>query len=50
MKNKTIIIKKGSLEGQAIRIDGLWQDVAGESWMMANGNPACMIYGEVKDA
>ena len=37
-------IVKGSLAGQEIDIEGLWQDVAGQSWMFMKGNPACLIY------
>ncbi len=38
------IIKNGSLAGQEIRIEGLWKDITGKSWMDSNGNPACIVY------
>jgi hypothetical protein len=37
-------IKKGSLKGEEIRIEGLWKDISGQSWMWSKGNPACLAY------
>lgn len=30
--------------GQDYRIEDYWDRVAGKSWMVSNGNPACMKY------
>lgn len=37
-------IKKGSLSGQNIKIEGLWKDIFGKSWMFSEYNPACLQY------
>lgn len=37
-------ITKGSLAGSEIKIEGLWKDVSGSSWMFAKGNPTCLEY------
>jgi len=42
--SKLKTIKSGSLKDQKIKIEGLWRDVFGSSWMFANGNPACLHY------
>ena len=49
---KTVIIKNGlkhpqleSFGGSEYRVEDWWDRVSGMSWMNANGNPACMIYG-----
>ena len=33
-----------NLDGAEYRIEDYWQNVAGMSWMVAQGNPACLIY------
>lgn len=38
------VIKNGSLKGQEIEIEDLWEKVSGSSWMFAKGNPACLHY------
>lgn len=37
-------ITKGSLSGNEIDIEGLWEDVAGKSWMFMKGNLSCLMY------
>ncbi len=32
-------------EGSEVRVEGLWHEITGGSWMTAQGNPAAMIYG-----
>lgn len=32
------------LGGHTIRIEDWWDRIAGKSWGMCDGNPACMIY------
>ncbi len=41
---KKIKIKSGHFKDQEIKIEGLWKDVYGKSWMFADGNPACLEY------
>lgn len=41
---KTVEIKNGSLKGKKITIEGLWQDIVGQSWMFSDGNSACLQY------
>lgn len=31
--------------GDIYRVEDWWQNVGGTSWMYADGNPACMLYG-----
>lgn len=38
------IIKSGKFKGERFKIEGLWKDISGISWMHANANPACMLY------
>ena len=40
----TVEIASGEYEGQVYRVEDWWDRVAGESWMFANGNPACLKY------
>ena len=42
--HKEKIIKNGSLKGKKIRIEGLWKEITGKSWMFSDGNPSCLIY------
>lgn len=44
LAGKTVKIVKGEHAGKDYRVEDLWQNVAGESWMTCNGNPACIIY------
>jgi hypothetical protein len=32
------------LDGQEYRVEDLWINVAGRSWMTCDGNPACLKY------
>jgi len=32
------------LQGQEMRVEGLWNEITGGSWMWAKGNPAAMKY------
>ena len=33
------------LNGQECHIEDWWDNVAGKSWMLCDGNPACLKYG-----
>ena len=33
------------LGNQVFRVEDWWENVYGRSWMVANGNPAAMVYG-----
>lgn len=44
LAERTMLIAKGELAGQLIRIEDWWDRIAGRSWMVCDGNPACMIY------
>lgn len=41
---QTVTIQTGSLKGESCRIEDWWDRVSGESWMFADGNPACLDY------
>lgn len=42
--NQLRTIKIGLLAGKEIKIEDLWTNVFGSSWMFANGNPTCLEY------
>lgn len=44
LAGKTVIIKSGKYKGEEYRVEDLWINVAGQSWMYSKGNPACIIY------
>ncbi len=44
LAGKTITIKTGKFAGMEYRVEDWWQNVAGISWMDANGSPACLKY------
>lgn len=35
----------GDLGGQVFLVEDWWENVYGRSWMVADGNPAAMVYG-----
>lgn len=41
---KTVRIISGEYKGQEILIEDWWQNVYGKSWMVSDGNPACLQY------
>lgn len=41
---KTYIIKSGQFKGERYWVEGLWNEVTGKSWMVSDGNPACIEY------
>lgn len=41
---KTVKIKSGQHAGSDYRVEDYWDRVSGESWMFAEGNPACIQY------
>jgi hypothetical protein len=51
LAGKTVLIKKTSTHrqfpnwpGSKIAIEDWWDRAAGRSWMICDGNPACLIY------
>lgn len=44
--NAEYLIHKGTYKGSYYKIEGLWQELTGESWKegSARGNPACLQY------
>jgi len=51
LKGKKVKIKETSTHlqvpdfgGSEILIEGLWEDIAGKSWISCEGNPTCIIY------
>lgn len=47
LAGKTVTLKSRApeLNGKQYTIEDWWQNVAGQSWMTSDGNPAAMIYG-----
>jgi hypothetical protein len=41
---KTVTVKDGQFAGHEYRIEDWWDRVAGKSWMICDGNPACLEY------
>lgn len=41
---QTVEITEGEFKGQQYRVEDWWENVAGESWMVCDGNPACLEY------
>lgn len=48
LAGKTVILNCKSdpdnLNGQEFVIEDWWENVSGKSWMLCNGNPACLKY------
>lgn len=49
LANKTVIIHprneyQGVVQDAHFEIEDYWENVAGKSWMVSEGNPACLIY------
>ncbi len=49
MAGKTVKVKPaapwdGLVDGAEYRVEDWWQNVYGQSWMIAQGNPAALIY------
>lgn len=44
MAGKTVTIASGTFKGEEYRIEDWWDRVAGKSWMVCDGNPACLDY------
>ena len=46
LAGKSVKIKEQSLEigGEEIVIEDWWDRVSGRSWMVSDGNPACLSY------
>ena len=44
LAGQTVTIKNGKLKGQQYHVEDWWENVGGESWMFATGNPACLGY------
>lgn len=44
LAGKWVRIARGDLAGQIIHVEDWWDRVYGESWMTAQGNPACLKY------
>ncbi len=42
--DQTVTIKTGTYKGQEYRIEDWWDRVIGKSWMVCQGNPACIGY------
>lgn len=45
LARKKVKIVEGTLKGYEILIEDWWENVGGCSWMNADGNPACIVYG-----
>jgi len=43
-KISEMTVNKGSLKGEKIKIEGLFKEITGTSWMFSNGNAACLNY------
>jgi hypothetical protein len=43
-KGKTYRIKSGQYKDSEYRVEGLWHELTGKSWMFSDGNPACLKY------
>ena len=44
LSNKYVQITAGQFAGQRYRIEDWWDRVAGRSWTVCDGNPACLEY------
>lgn len=44
LAGKTVAIVAGVLAGNQIVVEDWWDRVAGKSWMICDGNPACLDY------
>lgn len=44
LAGKTVIIRSGEFAGEEYRIEDWWDRVAGRSWQVCDGNPACLDY------
>ena len=45
LSGKTVIIKNGSFKDSEYVVEDWWDRVMGKSWMVCDGNAACMKYG-----
>lgn len=50
LKGKTVKLPAdkpslGDMAGQEYRVEDWWDTMTGGSWMFADGNPACLLYG-----
>ena len=43
-KGVGIITPGGKAEGLIFEVEDYWINISGKSWMVSNGNPACMEY------
>lgn len=44
LAGKVVEIKSGSYIGMSYRIEDWWDRIAGKSWGVCEGNPACIDY------
>ncbi len=44
MAGKIVKIKSGEFKDELYRVEDWWDRVSGMSWMVADGNPACLNY------
>lgn len=43
-KGKKYRIKSGTFKDSEYLLEGLWIELTGKSWMVTDGNPACLEY------
>lgn len=44
LAGKTVVITAGEYKGHEYRVEDWWDRIAGKSWGMCDGNPACLEY------
>lgn len=44
LAGSTIQVLSGPQAGQDFRVEDWWDRIAGRSWMVCDGNPACLLY------
>ncbi len=44
LAQKKVMIISGTYKGKEYWVEDWWENVSGNSWMFADGNPACMKY------
>jgi len=44
LAGKIFKVESGKFAEQEILIEDWWENISGKSWMVSNGNPACLEY------